>query len=140
MVAGLDKYYQVARCYRDEDARGDRQLEFTQLDIEMSFVERDDVLTYMEGLFKSVFKEVVNYDLPDKFVRIPYAEAMNDYGSDKPDLRFDNKIFDFSKEIELSTFDKAKEVIAKGGFAKAIKLPCLDVSKPYSRKQIEQYI
>ncbi len=140
MVSGMDRYYQIARCYRDEDARGDRQLEFTQLDLEMSFVERDDVLALMEGLFKSVFKEVVNYDLPDKFVRLPYMDAMNDYGSDKPDLRFDCKILDFADELGKSSFEKMKEITDKGGFAKAIRLPLIDKSKPYSRKQIEEYL
>ena len=140
MVSGLDRYYQVARCYRDEDARGDRQLEFTQLDLEMSFADREDVLSLMEGLFKDVFKEVVNYDLPDKFVRIPYADAMNSYGCDKPDLRFDCRISDFSEELKASSFEKAKAVVCNGGFAKAIRLPLLDKSKPYSRKQLEEYL
>jgi aspartyl-tRNA synthetase len=93
MVAGMDRYYQVVKCYRDEDFRGDRQPEFTQLDCEMSFVNQEDVLQTFEGLTKYVFKEIKNIDLPD-IIRLPYADAIKYYGSDKPDLRFDCKIID----------------------------------------------
>src|SRR5574344_352651 len=95
MCSGFDKYFQIARCYRDEDARGDRQLEFTQLDLEMSFVKRDDILLLMEQLFGQVFKDVVHYDLPAHFRRIAYKDVLNQYGCDKPDLRFDVLMQDF---------------------------------------------
>jgi len=95
MVAGLDKYFQIARCYRDEDQRADRQPEFDQIDVEMSFVDRDDVLNVIEGLLKYIFKKTINVDLPD-FERISYKDSINLYGTDKPDLRFDLKLHDVS--------------------------------------------
>ncbi|HRV23800.1 MAG TPA: aspartate--tRNA ligase, partial [Sphaerochaeta sp.] len=115
MVGGMDKYFQIARCYRDEDARGDRQLEFTQLDLEMSFVTRDDVLSTMEGLFGYVFKEVMDYDLPPTFRRFSYEEAMNTYGCDKPDLRFGLELQDMNDLASRSTFSTFKEIVAQGG-------------------------
>lgn len=123
MVSGFDKYFQIARCYRDEDSRGDRQLEFTQLDLEMSFVKRDDILGLMERLFGYVFKRVMNYQLPEHFRRIDYFDAMNTYGCDKPDLRFECEIKDIAPIIEKSTFDAYKEVLANKGFTKAIVAP-----------------
>lgn len=123
MVSGFDKYFQVARCYRDEDARGDRQLEFTQLDLEMSFVQRDDILSLMERLFGHVFKKVMNYDLPAHFRRIDYYDAMNTYGCDKPDLRFEVEIHDIASLIEKSTFDAYKTILADKGFVKALCAP-----------------
>ena len=137
MVSGFDRYFQIARCYRDEDARGDRQLEFTQLDLEMSFVTRDDVLRLMEGLFGYVFKKVCSIKLPSHFRRISYKDAMNTYGCDKPDLRYDVFINDFNREAELSSFDVAKNVVKEGGFVKMIVLPKSDIE--YSRKFIESY-
>lgn len=138
MVSGFDKYFQVARCYRDEDARGDRQLEFTQLDLEMSFVKRDDVLSLMEGLFGYVFKETIGFKLPKKFRRIAYKDAMNTYGCDKPDLRFDIPLQAFKDFVENSTFDAMKSLIGTKGDVKAVV-----VKKQYaenmSRKIIEEY-
>jgi aspartyl-tRNA synthetase len=151
MVSGFDKYFQIARCYRDEDARGDRQPEFTQLDIEMSFVGRDDVLSMIEGLFGYVFKNTINVDLPSRFTRLSYDEAMELYGSDKPDLRFNMPLQNFSPYVEKSSFQafkdalangeterlasKAKGVLSQGGGVKALVVPG---KADYSRKQIEE--
>jgi len=135
MVSGFDKYFQLARCYRDEDARGDRQPEFTQIDIEMSFVRRDDILTMVEGLMGSVFKKVLNVELPAQFVRIPYDEAMERFGSDKPDLRFGMEMQDFSPYVAGCGFQAFKDALASGGRVKAIVVPG---KADYSRKQIEE--
>ncbi len=116
MVSGYDKYFQIARCYRDEDARGDRQPEFTQLDLEMSFVNREDVLSLMEKLFVYVFKETINYSLPAHFRRIDYKTAMNTYGTDKPDLRFDCELVDFKDIIDKSDYETFK----KNKYVKAV--------------------
>ena len=123
MVGGMDKYFQIARCYRDEDARGDRQLEFTQLDLEMSFAKRDDVLSLMEDLFVSVFKDVMDYELPPRFTRLSYHDAMNTYGCDKPDLRFDLSLVDMNDLAKRSSFATFKDIIDNGGFVKAICAP-----------------
>src|SRR5574344_2146364 len=116
MCSGFDKYFQIARCYRDEDARGDRQLEFTQLDLEMSFVKRDDVLALMEDLFGYVFKDVMNVELPAHFKRLTYHEAMNTYGCDKPDLRYGLEIHDASTFASESTFTLFQETLQNGGY------------------------
>jgi len=156
MVSGFDKYFQIARCYRDEDARGDRQPEFTQLDLEMSFVSRDDVLNLIEGLFGFVFKKTINCVLPEKFKRLSYEEAMEIYGTDKPDLRFDMLLKDFSPWVAKSEFQAFKDALASGeaekaaakekgissmgGAVKALVAPGKigDKSIEYSRKQIEE--
>ena len=135
MVSGFDKYFQIARCYRDEDSRGDRQPEFTQIDIEMSFVGRDDVLTMTEGLMVHVFKKVLNYTLPEKFKRLTWEESMETYGSDKPDLRFDMRLIDFSQYVEASSFQAFKDALAQGGAVKAL---VVKGKADYSRKQIEE--
>ena len=111
MVSGMDKYFQIARCYRDEDPRGDRQLEFTQLDVEMSYVTRDDVLKMVEELFGYVFKSVIDVDLPTSFKRLSYHDAVSQYGSDKPDLRFDLPLVDaaFAQGIDFVPFKEAFE-------------------------------
>jgi len=135
MVSGFDKYFQIARCYRDEDSRGDRQPEFTQIDIEMSFVQRDDVLTMTEGLMNHVFKSVMNIDLPKSFRRLTWEEAMEQYGSDKPDLRFDMQLKDFSAFAQASGFQALKDALAQGGAVKAV------VAKgcaSFTRKQIDE--
>ncbi len=126
MVSGFDKYFQIARCYRDEDARGDRQLEFTQLDLEMSFVQREDVLSLMEELFGYVFRKVMNYELPVHFRRIDYFDSMNTYGCDKPDLRFGCEIKDITSLIDKSSFEAYKNIIASKGSAKALVVPKTD--------------
>ena len=147
MVSGFDKYFQIARCYRDEDSRGDRQPEFTQIDIEMSYVERDDVLDVTEGMMRHVFKKVLNVELPQKFTRLTWEEAMERYGSDKPDLRFDMKLADFNKYAEASAFQAFKDVLSRGGTVKALvvkgKAGCsaehpAKLPADYSRKQIEE--
>ena len=135
MVSGFDKYFQLARCYRDEDARGDRQPEFTQIDIEMSFVRRDDVLKLVEGLMGHVFKKVLNVELPAQFVRIPYDEAMERFGSDKPDLRLGMEMQDFSPFVQDCGFQAFKDARAAGGRVKAIVVPG---KADYSRKQIDE--
>jgi len=135
MVAGFDKYFQIARCYRDEDSRGDRQPEFTQIDCEMSFVSRDDVLTMTEGMMIHVFKKVMNVTLPEKFTRLSWEEAMEHYGSDKPDLRFDMQLQDFTPFVEKSTFQAFKDAVSQGGTVKAL---IVKGKSEYSRKQIEE--
>lgn len=134
MVAGFDKYFQIARCYRDEDSRGDRQPEFTQIDIEMSFVSRDDVLKMTEGLLLHVFKKCLDIELPAEFPRLSYEGAMETYGTDKPDLRFDMKLQDFGAFAAESGFEAFKTALASGGAVKALVVPG---GAAYSRRQIE---
>ncbi|MBZ9624214.1 aspartate--tRNA ligase [Clostridium sp. FP2] len=122
MVSGYDKYFQIARCFRDEDLRSNRQPEFTQVDIEMSFVEEEDVIAVNEALIKKVFKEVVNEDVILPMKRITYKEAMDKYGSDKPDLRFGMEIVDISEEVRECEFVVFKNAIDNGGSVRAIKV------------------
>jgi aspartyl-tRNA synthetase len=135
MVSGFDRYFQIARCYRDEDARGDRQPEFTQIDIEMSFVNREDILTLIEGMMGHIFKETMNVTLPVKFNRIAYDDSIELYGTDKPELRFDMKMQDGAFLAELGTFQAFKDAIAAKGTVKALVVP--GVAEKYSRKLIE---
>ncbi len=144
MVSGFDKYFQIARCYRDEDARGDRQPEFTQIDMEMSFTNREEVLETTEGLMGYIFKKTLNYDLPAKFDRISWDDAFDLYGSDKPDLRFDLKMQDASFMADLSDFNAFKSGAANAD--KSIErhkrsglkaLVVKNVADKYSRKMIE---
>ena len=137
MVSGFDKYFQIARCYRDEDPRGDRQLEFTQLDIEMSYVKRDDVLSLMEDMFGDVFKKVLDVELPKTFQRLTYHDAMNKYGSDKPDLRFGLEIKDASSFASQSTFKAFTETLENGGFVKYIVAPKTE-GHDYTRKYLTE--
>lgn len=123
MVSGLDRYYQIARCFRDEDLRADRQPEFTQLDLEMSFVDKEDVLALLEAMFKSVMKEVMDLDFEEAFPRFSWEEAMDRYGSDKPDLRFDLPIIDISDLAGESGFSVFQKVIEEGGVVRAIRVP-----------------
>jgi aspartyl-tRNA synthetase len=120
MIAGYDKYFQIARCLRDEDLRADRQPEFTQLDVEMSFVEQDDVLGLMEGLTVEVFKECLGVTIPTPFPRLKYADAMAKYGSDKPDLRFGMEIVDVTDLASESEATFLKEAVAAGGVVRAV--------------------
>ena len=134
MVAGVDKYYQLAKCFRDEDLRADRQPEFTQLDLEMSFVKQEDVINTTEALAKSVFKDVTGIEITEKFERMTYDDAMNFYGSDKPDLRFDMKLIDLSKEVKECGFEVFESALANGGNVKAIVTPN---GEKFSRKYIK---
>jgi aspartyl-tRNA synthetase len=120
MVGGVEKYFQLARCYRDEDLRADRQPEFTQIDIEMSFIEREDIYSLIEGLLKRVWKTALNLDVPTPFRRITFAEALNRWGIDKPDTRFDMELADFTEEFRASKFKVFSGSIANGGVVKAL--------------------
>jgi aspartyl-tRNA synthetase len=120
MVAGVEKYFQLARCYRDEDLRADRQPEFTQVDIEMSFIDREDIYALIEGLLKRVWKIALNLDIPTPFKRISFEEALNRYGIDKPDTRFAMELADFTEEFKASTFKVFSGAIANGGVVKAL--------------------
>ena len=134
MVSGVDKYYQLAKCFRDEDLRADRQPEFTQLDLEMSFIEQEDILNVTEALAKQVFKDVTGIEITENFERMSYDDAMNFYGSDKPDLRFDMKLIDLSKETENCGFGVFENAIKDGGNVKAIVAPN---AEKFSRKYIK---
>jgi len=136
MVSCFDRYFQIARCYRDEDARGDRQPEFTQIDLEMSFVSRDDVLSMTEGMMGSIFKEALNVELPSHFQRISYDDSIEWYGSDKPELRFDMKMQEGSFLAEIGSFQAFKDALSAGGAVKALVVP--GAAEKYSRKLIEE--
>jgi len=120
MVAGVEKYFQLARCYRDEDLRADRQPEFTQVDIEMSFIDREDIYALIEGLLKRVWKTALNIDVPTPFKRISFEEALNRYGIDKPDTRFGMELVDMTEDFRASTFKVFSGTIANGGVVKAL--------------------
>src|SRR5580692_3889085 len=120
MVAGVERYFQLARCYRDEDQRADRQLEFTQIDLEMSFIEREDIYALVEGLLKKVWKTALNMEIPAPFKRLSFAEALNRFGIDKPDTRFGMELVDFTGEFRASTFKVFSGAIAGGGVVKAL--------------------
>ena len=134
MVSGVDKYYQLAKCFRDEDLRADRQPEFTQLDLEMSFAHQEDILNVTEALAKQVFKDVTGIEITENFERMSYDDAMNLYGSDKPDLRFDMKLIDLSKETENCGFGVFENAIKDEGNVKAIVAPN---AEKFSRKYIK---
>ena len=134
MVSGFDRYFQIARCYRDEDARGDRQLEFTQIDMEMSFVSKEDVFEVVEGMMRHMFHHAIGVDLSIPFPRLSWEEAMDRYGSDKPDLRFGMELQDFTPFVADGSFALFKEVVASGGIVKALVAPGCG---SYSRKQIQ---
>lgn len=123
MVAGCDRYYQIARCFRDEDLRADRQPEFTQLDMEMSFMDQDEILALNEELVCHLFKTVKGIELPRPFPRLTYADAMNRYGSDKPDTRFGLELVDVSDVVQGSGFKVFADAVAKGGIVKILPIP-----------------
>jgi aspartyl-tRNA synthetase len=120
MVGGVEKYFQIAKCFRDEDLRADRQPEFTQIDIEASFVEADDIFTLTEGMLAAIFKAAPNIDIKTPFDRVTYREAISRYGSDKPDRRFDMQLVDLSEEFRVSSFKVFRGAIDSGGVVKAI--------------------
>ncbi len=135
MVSGIEKYFQVARCFRDEDLRADRQPEFTQLDIEMSFVDREDILALMEEMMVYIFAKTMNTTIKTPFARLTYAEAMGVYGSDKPDLRFGLKLVDIGEVAAQSNFKVFASVVNNGGQVKGIN--AVGCAK-YSRKEIDE--
>ncbi|MBR3592832.1 MAG: aspartate--tRNA ligase [Clostridia bacterium] len=136
MLSGFDRYMQLARCYRDEDLRADRQPEFTQIDLEMSFVERDDVFAIAEGYVSRLFREVLNVEIPTPLPRMRYDDAMNDYGSDKPDTRFDMKIKDISDIVENCGFGVFADTVKNGGTVRAITAKM--AVDTYTRKEIDK--
>ncbi len=123
MMAGLERYYQIARCFRDEAQRADRQLEFTQLDVEMAFVEREDVLSLTEELYCEIWRQVKGVELPRPFPRLPYDEAVRRFGSDKPDLRFGLEIADVTDVVAGSAFGVFARAVAGGGRVRALACP-----------------
>lgn len=136
MVAGFDRYMQIARCFRDEDLRADRQPEFTQIDLEMSFVDMEDVIAIGEGYIKRVFKEVLDVDIPTPFPRYKYDEVMEKYGSDKPDTRFGMELFDLSDIVKDCGFGVFKNALEGGGTVRAFTAK--NAVKTYSRKEIDK--
>ena len=141
MAAGVDRYYQMARCFRDEDLRGDRQPEFTQIDTEMSFATAEEIQEMTEGLIKQVMKEALGVDVPTPFPRLDWQEAMDRFGSDKPDTRFGMEIHDLSDLVKDSSFKVFSGTVAAGNYVRAIAVP--GGADHYSRKDItkkEEYI
>ncbi|HMV79421.1 MAG TPA: aspartate--tRNA ligase [Leptospiraceae bacterium] len=134
MVGGMERYFQIVKCFRDEDLRADRQPEFTQLDMEFSFVDQEDIIREIEGLARYSFKEAFDVSLPETFPRMTYDEAMNSYGSDKPDLRFGMKLHDISDIIKNCDFNVFKGAVDSGG---AVKVICVKGGSVISRKEIE---
>ncbi|MBI9104130.1 MAG: aspartate--tRNA ligase [Spirochaetales bacterium] len=136
MISGFDRYIQIARCFRDEDLRADRQPEFTQVDMEMSFVDRDDVMSMVEGLFARIFKEFLNKDLKLPLARMSYDQAMLDYGKDAPDLRFGLKIVEISEIFAKTDFTVFRKAVESGGCIRAINLK--GASEKLSRKELDE--
>ena len=135
MISGMDRYYQIVKCFRDEDLRADRQPEFTQIDIEMSFVEMDDVIEVNERLLQRIFKEIKGIDLQIPFQRMPYSEAMGRFGSDKPDTRFGLELKDISDDVKNCEFKVFTDVLANGGSVRAINAEGL--GEQLTRKKID---
>ena len=136
MVSGFDRYIQLARCFRDEDLRADRQPEFTQIDLEMSFVDTDDIMDMAEGFIKKLMKETINVDIDSPLPRMTFAEAMSKYGSDKPDTRFDMLIEDVSEWALTTDFAVFKSAVENGGAVKAIVAK--NAASEYTRKKIDK--
>ena len=136
MLSGFDRYMQLARCYRDEDLRADRQPEFTQIDLEMSFVDKEDIFAMAEGYIKRLFKEVLDVEIETPLPRLTYTDAMNNYGSDKPDTRFDMKITDISDIVENCGFGVFADTVKNGGTVRAINAK--GAAEIYTRKEIDK--
>lgn len=135
MVGGMDRYFQIARCFRDEDLRADRQPEFSQIDIEMSFVDEEDIWSMTEGLMKEIFKDIKGIDLPE-FKRIPYDTCMEKYGSDKPDLRFDMPLYNVSEVFANTEFKIFENCLNEGGIIQAMNVK--NGADKFSRKQLDK--
>ncbi len=135
MVGGMDRYFQIARCFRDEDLRADRQPEFSQIDIEMSFVDEEDIWSMTEGLMKEIFKDIKGIDLPE-FKRIPYDTCMEKYGSDKPDLRFDMPLYNVSEVFSNTEFKVFENCLNEGGIIQAMNVK--NGADKFSRKQLDK--
>lgn len=136
MVSGFERYYQVAKCFRDEDLRADRQPEFTQLDMEMSFVNEEDIMNMTEGLFKKVFKDTINYDIELPLMRMKYDDAIEKYGSDKPDLRFEMPIIDLTEIFKDTEIQFLKTSLESNNIINC--LVARNVADKYSRKEIDK--
>ncbi|MBR3693549.1 MAG: aspartate--tRNA ligase [Erysipelotrichales bacterium] len=136
MVGGMERYFQIARCFRDEDLRADRQPEFTQIDIEMSFIEEEDIWGVVEGLMKEIFTKVKNVTLPEKFLRLTYDECMNRYGSDKPDTRFEMELKNISDIYANTEFEIFKNILANKGMINAIVVK--NGADKFSRKDLDK--
>ena len=136
MISGFDRYIQLARCFRDEDLRADRQPEFTQIDLEMSFVDTDDILECLEGFIKRLYKEILNVDIETPLPRLTYDEAMNRYGSDKPDTRFEMEITDLSETVKDSDFVVFKSALENGGSVRGIVAK--NGAEKLSRKEMDK--
>ncbi len=137
MVAGLDRYCQIVKCFRDEDLRADRQPEFTQVDLEMSFVEQDDVIEMLEGYIRLLFKDIMNLELPPHFPRLTYDQSMRRYGNDRPDLRYDLEIVELSDVLAHSEAKVFAESLARGGCIRGI---CAPGAASFSRKQLDDLV
>ena len=136
MIAGFDRYYQIAKCFRDEDLRANRQPEFTQIDMEMSYADCEDVMGVAEGLIREVFDKLIGVKLPEKLRRMPYAEAMDRFGSDKPDTRFGLELQDVSEIVRSCGFSVFESTVAGGGVVKCVNAKGL--AAKYSRKEIDK--
>ena len=136
MISGFDKYIQLARCFRDEDLRADRQPEFTQIDLEMSFVDTDDILEVLEGFIKRLYKEILNVDITTPLPRLTFDEAMSRYGSDKPDTRFGMELQDISELVKDTDFVVFKSAIENGGSVRAIVAK--NAASALTRKEIDK--
>jgi len=123
MISGCDRYFQIVKCFRDEDLRADRQPEFTQIDVEMSYAVEDDVMTMIEGYMKGLFKKILNVDIPTPFPRMNYWDAIDRYGSDKPDLRIMMELVDLAEVFENASFEPFRKILKDGGAVRALPLP-----------------
>ena len=138
MLSGFDRYFQIARCFRDEDLRADRQPEFTQIDLEMSFINEDDIMSIQEGFMKRVFKEVLDVDVQTPFLRMPYREAMDRFGSDKPDMRFGFELKDISDIVKDCGFGVFSGPVAEGGSVRLINIE--GGAAAFPRKKIDKLV